>query len=118
MIHFLWLPAYRPPTLNQLMRGTLKARIRLAKECKQFVGAYARMQGTPPATGRRRVSLTIVLKGRQQEADVDAYFKSLLDALVHHGLLLSDRVEHCRLGDVTHTRLGVPGTRVYLEDLP
>jgi hypothetical protein len=98
------------------MRGKIRTRIALGKAAKAMVAGYAMMQRIPKATGRRRVSLEVTLEGRQREADADAYFKGLLDALVSCGLLLGDKTSEVQLGDVTHKR-GVRGTVIVLEDV-
>ena len=47
-----------------------------------MIGGHALEAGIPRATGRRRVSLHIVLAPRQRAGDPDAFWKSTLDALV------------------------------------
>jgi hypothetical protein len=58
-VNVLTLPDFTPTTVNKLFRGRLKDRIRLAKSDRDLVCHYAREQGVPLATGRRRVSLAI-----------------------------------------------------------
>jgi hypothetical protein len=45
-----------------------------------------------------------LLGPRQRGADPDAYWKSLLDALVHAGLLVDDSPKWCELGPVRFER--------------
>jgi hypothetical protein len=64
------------------------------------------------------VSLVITLTARQRPADPDAFWKSLLDALVHAGLLADDDAAHVQLGGVIFRRGEPPGgTEIVLEDV-
>jgi hypothetical protein len=58
----------------------------------------------PKATGRRRVSLQIVLKKGQRAGDPDSYFKSLCAALVHVGMLVDDNPQGVELAPVAFSR--------------
>jgi hypothetical protein len=116
-VYRLIIPGWLPATVNQLLKS-VKARIRLKKADRQIVSAYARMANIPPAVVRRRVSLHLTLMPRVTAADVDAYWKSLLDALVYAGLIVDDNRQHCELGEVTYDRGPVRGARIVLEDLP
>lgn len=115
-IYRMTIPNWKPPTLNVLMRGKIKTRIALGKATKAIVAGYALKEEVPKAGGRRRVNVFVVLEGRQREADTDAYWKGLLDALVSCGLLLGDKSAHVQLGEVMHER-GKSGTVIVLEDL-
>jgi Holliday junction resolvase RusA-like endonuclease len=113
----LTIPAWRPASVNELLRS-VRSRIRLKKRDRAFIVAYARLAAIPPATLARKVSLTITLTGRQRPADADAFWKSLLDALTHAGLLVDDDAAHVQLGGVTFRReQGQGGTEIILEDL-
>jgi hypothetical protein len=59
-----------------------------------------RAAGVPKATGRRHVSLHIVLKKGQRAGDLDSYFKSLRAALVHAGMLVDDNRQGVELAPV------------------
>ena len=118
-VHRFTIPDWRPVTLNIMMGGTLRNRIKRKKQDREFIGVYARIADVPPATGRRRVSLEINLSGRQKEADPDALFKSLNDGLVHARLLIDDSKKYVELGDVVYSRNKTEpaGTTIVLEDL-
>lgn len=73
--------------------------------------------GTPKAEGKRRVSLSLVLGPKQRGGDPDAYWKSLLDALVNAGQLLDDSKEYVELGSVTYERGKRKATIITLEDV-
>jgi hypothetical protein len=47
----------------------------------------------------------------------DSYWKSLLDALVHAGLLVDDNRQHVQLGEVEFERGTARATTITLEDL-
>ena len=114
--HELVIPNYRPPYINQLMRGHLRTRMLLEHECREMIAAYAAVQQIPKATDKRRLSVTVTLSGRQRAGDADCIWKGLLDALVACGLLRGDRCEDVELGPVTFSR-GERQTRIILEDL-
>ena len=117
MIQRFTIPNYRPPPKNQLMRRTLRRSIKLRKECHEFIATYAKLSGMVKATGPRRVSLAINLKGRQREYDYDALIASVSDALVACGMLIGDREGQAFWGGVKYSREGEHGTTIILEDL-
>jgi hypothetical protein len=109
----LFLPC-QPPTLNQLMRGHIRTRIRLGKQFRAVVAG--RWRG-PKATGKRRVSIEIVLGPRQRGADPDAFFKAVGDSLVKCGALKDDTRHGVEWGPVTYSRGPEQGTVIILEDI-
>ena len=115
MIHVLSIPDWRPTTLDKLLYATVRDRIHLKKEDRTFIAFYAKNLCIPKATGRRRVTLEIGLTGRQKEADIDAYQKTVLDALVECGLLLGDTRAEAEWGGVSYSR-GESFTAICLED--
>lgn len=106
-----------PPTLNRLMRGTLRARMSLGAAFRAVV-VVACNGAVPKAAGRRRVSLLVVLGPRQRGADPDAYFKALGDALVSAGAVVDDSRHWIEWGPVTYERGAEPGCVLTLEDIP
>src|SRR6185369_1450814 len=86
----LSVPHWRPALCNTWRGRHWSVAHRLRKQTVQLLGVYARLQQVPPATGRRRVSVEIVLAPRQRQPDRDAFDKLLLDALTGAGLLLDD----------------------------
>jgi hypothetical protein len=115
-VHRIVIPNWHPCRLNDLYAGHWARRARLKRADRELIGAYARLQAIPRATGKRRVALTITLGPRQRAADCDAYHKSLLDALVHTGILLDDSPAWCELSPVQFRR-GERGTEITLTDL-
>ena len=114
-VHRITIPRWHPATVNQLLRS-VKGRIRLKKTDRELIGWYARCARITRATGRRRVSLEITLGPRQRASDPDAYWKSLLDALVQAGLLIDDTRQHVELGSVEFNRGPEHQTVILLED--
>jgi hypothetical protein len=116
-IHRLVIDGWHPCPLNRLLGCHWRTRARRKRGDCQLIVAYARLQAIPPATGKRRVSLHLTLVRRQRAGDPDCYWKSLLDALVHAGLLLDDNRQGVELGSVTFDRGPARQTTVILEDL-
>lgn len=112
------IPKWHPARLNAIV-GHWGKRSRLKKADRELVWAYTR--NIAPAAGKRRVSLIIVLAGRQKVCDPDAYWKSLLDALVQARMLVDDSPEWVELGpvefmwarDTTYSQ----GTIILLDDI-
>jgi hypothetical protein len=111
------LPGFRPPSLNRLMRGKIRDRIRLGHEARSRIALEARHANVGRATGRRRVSVEVTLSGRQRPLDVDSIWKALLDGLVSCGLLVDDSCRYCTLGSVVFARGEATSTRVILENV-
>jgi hypothetical protein len=78
------------PTLNALMRGKLRARMALEAGWRAVVAHAATAAGVPRATGKRRVTIRIILGARRRGADPDAFFKASGDALKAAGMLVDD----------------------------
>jgi hypothetical protein len=112
----LIIPAWHPAKLNELL-GHWAQRHRLKRGDRELVGYYARLAGIPLAVLPRRVSLRIILGPRERAADPDAYWKSLLDALVHCGGLVNDNRQSVELGTVEFHRGPKRSTEITLEDL-
>jgi Holliday junction resolvase RusA-like endonuclease len=110
------IPDWRPATLNELMSNRFRA-ARLKKADRKIIAGYARLAGTPKATGKRRVSVEVTRSGRMKEIDPDGIWKSLNDALVHAGLLVDDNSRLCELGTFTQPKGDRKSTRIILEDL-
>jgi hypothetical protein len=116
MRHVLDIPGWLPCRLNQLL-GHWRNRHRLKKADRETVGLYARMASIPHAKGKRRVSLVLTLAPRQRAADPDAWWKSVLDALVQADQLVDDNRQWCELGSVTFRRGREEATTIILEDV-
>ncbi len=74
---------------NELL-DSVKARCRLKKRDRIAVGEAAARAGIAPATGKRRVRLTVLVGPGKRRPDPDAFWKSLLDAMAACGLLVND----------------------------
>lgn len=110
-----FIERWHPAKVNQLLSGHWSKGHRLKKRDREMVWAYA--QGTPKASAKRRLELTIVLQKGQRGGDVDAYHKSTLDALKHAGLILDDNRQGVELLPILYERGPGWGTRIRLWDL-
>ena len=116
--HVLVIPKWHPARINQWEGRHWTVKARLKKSDQEIVWTYSRLAGLPTAEGKRRVRLTIVLGPRQRGGDPDAYWKSLLDALVCAGQLVDDSRQWVTTCPVKYERSAERATRIELEDLP
>lgn len=110
------IPDFHPARLNQLL-GHHYRRGRLKRDDAMLVAHHLVQARVPRATGKRRVSLRLTLAPRQRAGDPDAYWKSLLDALVRCGALVDDNRHWCELGPVTFERGTRLETVIILEEV-
>ncbi len=106
--------SWHPATVNELMRS-VKTRIRRKKADRVLIDTQS--LHVPIATGPRRIHLAITLGKGRRAADPDAYWKSLLDALVACKLLIDDNRQNCVLDPVEFSRGNEPETTIELYDL-
>jgi Holliday junction resolvase RusA-like endonuclease len=86
------IPNWHPATVNQLLGHWSIAHRRKKADCN-IIRCYT--QHLEKAEVKRLVRLTIILGKGQRTCDPDAYWKSLLDALVQAGQLVDDSVKWC-----------------------
>ncbi len=86
----LEIPGWMPVPLNKLTGRHWGPGHRRKKHDKEVIALAVALCGIPPATRRRRVSLTVVLGKGDRSPDPDALHKSLRDALVACGALKND----------------------------
>jgi len=113
----IYIPNWRPATLNSLMGHWSKAH-KLKKADREMIFAYC--NGLPRASGKRRVSLHITYGKGMRVCDPDAFWKSTLDALVQGKMLVDDSDKYVELGEVKQKRVakGVHMlTRITLQDI-
>lgn len=115
--HRIEVPGWRPATVNELTKRSRHwgAAARLKRRDRRVVAWHAALAGTPRATARRRVSLSI--RQPRGRPDPDGLWKSVLDALVAAGLLVDDSARYCEMGPAA-VAPGPLGTTIELEDLP
>lgn len=111
------IPDWWPTPLNQLINRHHMAAHRLKKTDAQLLQRMAQCQGVPAATGKRRVSLVIILPPRRRAPDPDAFWKSLLDGLVRAGLLRNDSQHWVECSPVEFARGQRLCSYVTLEDI-
>lgn len=115
MRHEIKIPNWRPASLNQLMGGKLRDRMRLKKSDRGIIAHYC--GDIPVQTHKRRISQHIVLGKGMREYDYDNAWKSLLDGLVKAAVLIDDRRIYVEQGEVTYERNMQWGTTIIIEDI-
>lgn len=90
---------------------------RLKRQDKNRIGFYFRVSGIPRATTKRRVSLQLIYGKGERKHDPDAFWKSVLDALVHAGALKNDTDRWVEVAPVVYGRAERRETIITLEDL-
>jgi hypothetical protein len=110
-----FVPNWHPTRLNVLL-GKHHIEAWRLKQMDQALVLVHSGGKVPVAKVRRRVTLRIVLGPRQKGGDTDAYWKSLLDALVANHLLIDDNKNWVELMPVEFER-GALGTWILLEDI-
>ena len=113
----LRIDRWQPATVNKLINAHWATAGRLKRVDKNIISHYCQHNRIPKAQGPRQVSLTITLAPRQRAGDPDAYWKSILDALVHAGMLVDDNRQYVRIGPVTFERGAERATLIELVDL-
>jgi hypothetical protein len=114
---FITIPGWKPFTLNELLKVHWAKAGRMKAADRGMVAAYAILEGVPPATGKRRVSLRVVLPKGAKRWDLDNTWKSLLDACVQCKILKNDSPDWCETGDVEFVRGEVFETTILLEEM-
>ncbi|MCE9567651.1 MAG: hypothetical protein K8U57_37090 [Planctomycetes bacterium] len=113
------IPRWHPQTVNQLY-GTHQHwgyKRKQKKLDRAMVTHYVGQAKVPPQERKRRVTLTIVLAPKKRGADVDAYWKSCLDALVGCSALAGDSSKWVELAPVQYERAEAWGCKIELLDL-
>ncbi len=111
-----------PPSLNSRIFNAGPRRYLYKRERDAWcweLRAVRLLQRIPPARARRRITLTRVYSGRQQERDRDNLaggMKAVVDAIVYERLLAGD---DSKLAEIHYAQeRGIPtGLRVLLEEL-
>lgn len=117
-MHKIEIPKWHPWPVNKLLHCHWAKAARRKREDAEIVWGYSWHLKT--ATCKRRVHLTIRLRPRRRACDPDAYWKSLLDALVRVGMLVDDSRRWCETPPPKFER-GTEsdwGTVIELEDIP
>lgn len=114
----MFVPNWIPTSLNKSIRRHWSEASRQKKAEAALIGAAAKAQDVPPAGGKRRVDLHVILPPGRKKLDDDNAWKSVLDGLVKAKLLIDDRREWKENGDITYSRAldGVHGTMILLYD--
>lgn len=91
---------------------------RLKKRDREWVAIIAKSYGIPPAIGKRRVSVEVILGPRQRSGDEDNWDKSLRDALKQAKLIKDDSPKWLEWERIKFVRGKAPAMRIRLEDVP
>ncbi len=113
----LFLPSWRPTPKNALLGRHWGVKASKKRGDLDMIRAYALVNRTPEAKGKRRVSLEIVLTGRQKQVDEDAYMLSLFDALKRSRMIVDDSPRWLEWGGIVYSRDGEPGTTIVLSEV-
>lgn len=114
-MHEIIIENWHPTRLNQLLGCYHWSQAnRLKKADAKMLAAYSRH--VEKAAGKRRVTLTITMAPKMRCADVDAFWKSLLDGLVRNHLLIDDSPKWCEIMPVVYERGPVKKTTIRLYD--
>lgn len=112
----IFIPNWRPSTVNQLMNCHWAVASRMKKSDAGMLWRYCSY--IPKAEKKRLIKIKIYLQGKQKEADPDAYWKSLLDGLVLNGLLVDDSSKWVELMPVEYEHHAITaGTEINLLDI-
>lgn len=107
---------WHPAKINTLLSLHWAKRQKIKAADRNIIFTY--FKNVPVATCKRRVELFIGLGHRQRGGDPDAYWKSLLDALVQAELLIDDSKEYVELAPVQYYRNGEESeTLIILSDI-
>ncbi len=113
----LLIPNWIPTPVNQLMSCHWATAGRRKAADKNLICAYCLTNRLPLAQGPRRVDLFLTLKGPGRPHDPDAFWKSLLDGLVHARMLIDDDRRYSKQGDVEIEYGAKRQTVIVLTDL-
>lgn len=116
-VYRMVIPRWHPTKLNDLLNCHWAVADRRKTADREQLAASAWMADIPKATGKRRVTLTIILGPRQRGGDVDCYWKSTLDALKNLRLIIDDSPKWCELAPVKYERGPAMASVVELEEI-
>ncbi len=110
------IPNWCPTPLNKILYGKhWSDGARLKKSDSGVIAHYSR--NVPKASQKRSVSLHVVFPKGKRMPDVDAYAKTLLDALKNCGLLVNDSSAWCVMHPVSYSRGESLVTFITIEDV-
>jgi Holliday junction resolvase RusA-like endonuclease len=113
------IPDWHPTPLNKLLHAHWGTAAKLKRADREMVWVYVKAPGKsiPNDRVKRSVELTITLSPKQRACDGDAYWKTVLDALVKAHALWNDSPAWCELLPVRFERGERKATRIELRDL-
>ena len=110
------VPSWTPPSLNKLLRMHWATRYRMGRVINRRIALACLVAKVPPATVKRRVSITLGYARKCRALDEDNAVKLLLDALVKAGALVDDSPEWLERGPYA-VRFDGQATYLEIEDV-
>ena len=110
------IPGWHPVELNKLIGHRMKTASLKKHDCKIVCDAVV-AYGIPRATVKRKLDLTLIYTAGDRTRDKDAYWKSLLDALVHSGALFNDSRHWVDYDKPRYARGDVKTTFITLQEM-
>lgn len=117
MIWTMHIPGWRPASVNQLLQRHWALAAKLKKNDQEVVSRAVMAYGVPRASGKRKVSILILIPKGLRTKDPDAYYKSLLDALVRSGALRDDTRNYVEISQPRFGKGEILETFITLEDV-
>lgn len=109
------VPDWHPTPVNKLYDHHWTKRRKHKQSDTDIVAHYGR--NVPKADRKRSVSLHVVFPAGKRRPDPEALGKSLLDALVHAGILVNDSYDWARLEPPTYSRGDTLISFITVEDI-
>lgn len=113
----MFIPRWHPPSLNSVRNRPWHAEYRAKRNMRDLLAAYFIMAGGEFATGKRRVSLTLVMGKGQRRCDRSNLTKLLNDAMKAARIIKDDGPKWLEESEIQYTRGAEWGTRIVVEDL-
>lgn len=114
----LVIPDWNPPSVNRLLSAHWARRGRLKTAVADLIWMAARESGITRATGRRRVSVEVIVTNLSHAPDPDNVWKALNDGLKRNGILVDDKAEYCVLGPAIPVKGDRKATIITIEEWP
>ena len=117
--YIIEIPNWNPTPLNKLI-GNWRKTSKLKAADRAMIWAALQEEGKfkiPYKQIKRSVEMTITLGKGERACDVDAYWKSVLDGLVHGYALWNDSSKWCEILPIKFERAEKKHTRIVLRDL-
>ena len=115
-IYTITIPDYLPLSINQLIGRHHMVTHQRKQLHLEIIVRHAQAQGVPRATGPRRVSLILTVRGGRRP-DRDNIRKVVIEGLVASGALVDDNPDWCSEGSIEYRWGKGRQTEIILEDV-